>query len=78
MKVIDSSKFAGLKDSFRKVRKVFFILFPYVVIYKIVISIFKDFEFNIVINVIYRRKVNSLAPILLAFADLLADIYHTI
>ena len=41
-------------------------------------SVFKDFEFNIVINVICGRKVNSLAPLLLAFADLLADVCHTI
>ena len=34
-------------------------------------SIFKDFKFNIVINVIYRHKVNSLAPLLLAFTNLL-------
>ena len=41
-------------------------------------SIFKDFEFNIVINIIYRRKVNSLALLLLAFADLLADVCYTV
>ena len=75
---MDSYKFAGLKGSFCEVYKVFFILFPYIIIYKIIISIFKDFEFNIVINVIYGRKVNSLAPLLLAFADLLTDIYYVI
>ena len=41
-------------------------------------SVFKDFKFNIVINVIYRRKVDSLAPLLLAFADLLADVCYTV
>ena len=41
-------------------------------------SIFKDFEFNIVINVVYRRKVDSLALLLLAFADLLSNICHTV
>ena len=41
-------------------------------------SVFKDFEFNIVIDVIYRRKVNSLALLLLAFANLLTYIYYTI
>ena len=75
---MDNYKFVGLKDSFYKVRKVFFILFSYVVIYKIVISIFKDFEFNIVINVIYGRKVNSLVLLLLAFTNLLAYICYTI
>jgi hypothetical protein len=41
-------------------------------------SVFKDFEFNIVIDVICGRKVNSLALLLLAFADLLADVCHTV
>ena len=75
---MDSCKFAGLKGNFCKVYKVFFVLFPHVVIYKIIISVFKDFKFNIIINVICGRKVNSLAPLLLAFADLLADIYYTV
>ena len=63
---------------FYKVRKVFLVLFLYVVIYKIVVSVFKDFEFNIVIDVIYGREVNSLALLLLAFADLLACVRHTV
>ena len=75
---MDSYKFIGLKDSFYKVRKVFFILFLYIVIYKIIISVFKDFKFNIVINVIYRLKVNSLALLLLAFTNLLTYIYYTV
>ena len=75
---MDSYKFVGLKDSFHKGHKVFFILFPHIIIYKIIVSIFKDFKFNIVINVAYRRKVDSLALLLLAFADLLAYICHTI
>ena len=75
---MDSCKFIGLKDSFHKVCKVFFILFLYIIIYKIVISIFKDFKFNIVINIIYGRKVNSLALLLLAFTNLLAYICYTI
>ena len=78
LKVIDSYKFVGLKDSFHKVHKVFFVLFLYIIIYKIVISVFKGFKFNIVIDVIYGRKVNSLAPLLLAFANLLAYICYTI
>jgi hypothetical protein len=43
-----------------------------------VISVFKDFKFNIVINVGYGRKVNCLALPLLAFADLLIDVCHTV
>jgi hypothetical protein len=41
-------------------------------------SVFKDFKFNIVIDIICGRKVNSLAPLLLAFANLLTDVCHTI
>ena len=41
-------------------------------------SVFKDFEFNIVINIIYGRKVNSLALLLLAFINLLTNICHTV
>ena len=41
-------------------------------------SIFKDFKFNIVVNVIYRRKINSLAPLLLIFTNLLTNVCHTI
>jgi len=75
---MDSCKFVGFKGSFCEVRKVFFVLFPYVIICKIVMSIFKDFKFNIVINVICGHKVNSLALFLLAFADLLADVCYTV
>ena len=60
------------------VRKVFFILFPYIIIYKIIMSVFNDFKFNIVINVICGRNVNSLALLLLAFANLLTYVYYTI
>ena len=75
---MDSNRVASLKNSFRKVRKVFLILFPQVVIYKLKISVFKDFEFNIVVDVSYRYKVNSLAPFLLTFVNLLTYICHTI
>ena len=47
-------------------------------IYKLKVFIFKDFEFNVVVNVSYRRKVNSLALLLLAFVDLLADVCYTV
>ena len=40
-------------------------------------SVFKDFEINIVINIIYKYKVDSLTPLLLTFADLLAYICYT-
>ena len=68
---MESCKFIGLEDGFCKVHKIFLVLFPHVVIYEVVMSIFKDFEFNIVVDVIYRRKINSLALVLLAFANLL-------
>jgi hypothetical protein len=41
-------------------------------------SVFKDFELNIVVNVVYRHKVDSLTLFLLTFADLLADICYTV
>jgi hypothetical protein len=41
-------------------------------------SVFKDFEFNIVINIVYRYKVDSLALLLLTFTDLLTNIYYTV
>jgi hypothetical protein len=41
-------------------------------------SVFNNFKFNIVIDVSYRRKVNSLAPLLLAFTNLLTYIYYTV
>ena len=41
-------------------------------------SVFKDFEIDIVINAIYRRKVDSLTPLPLTFVDLLAYICHTV
>ena len=75
---MESYKFIGLKDSFRKVHKIFLILFPHIIIYKVVMSIFKYFKFNIVVDVIYRRKIDSLALLLLTFTNLLTDICHTI
>ena len=41
-------------------------------------SVFKDFEINIVVDAVRRREVDSLTPLLLAFANLLANIYYTI
>ena len=41
-------------------------------------SIFKDFKIDIIVNFIYKYKVNFLTPLLLTFADLLADVYHAI
>jgi len=68
----------SLKNSFRKVYEVFLVLFPHVIIYKIVMSVFNNFKLNIVINIVYRRKVNSLALLLLAFTNLLTYICYTI
>jgi hypothetical protein len=36
------------------------------------VSVFKDFEINIVVNVVCRRKVDSLTLLLLTFTNLLA------
>jgi len=75
---MDSSRVAGLKNSFRKVRKVFLVLLPQVVIYKLKVFVFKDFKTNVVINIVYRRNIDSLSPLLLTFTDLLANVCHTI
>jgi hypothetical protein len=42
------------------------------------VSIFKDFKINIVINAVYRRKVDSLTLLLLTFINLLTYIYYII
>ena len=68
----------SLKSSLCKICKVFLILFPQVVVYKLIVFVFKDFKFNIVINVIYRRKIDSLALLLLTFTNLLTNICYTI
>jgi len=75
---MDGSRVIGLKNSFRKVHKVFLVLLPQVVIYKLKVSVFKDFETNIVVNAVRRRKVDSLSLLLLTFANLLANVCHTI
>ena len=74
---MDGHKAVSLKGSFRKVRKVFLILLPYVIVCRLKVSVFKEFKLNIVINVVCRRKVNSLSLLLLTFADLLTNICHT-
>jgi hypothetical protein len=42
------------------------------------VSVFKDFEINIVVNAVRRRKVDSLTPLLLTFTNLLSYIYYVI
>ena len=75
---MDSNRVISLKNSFCKVCKVFFILLPQVIIYKFKISVFKDFKFNIVIDVSYRLKADSLTLLLLTFINLLAYICYII
>ena len=75
---MDSNRVTGLKNSFRKVRKVFLVLLLQVVIYKLKVSVFKDFKTNIVVNVIYRHSVYSLSPLLLTFTNLLTNICYTV
>jgi len=41
-------------------------------------SVFKDFKLNIVVNIVYRRKVNSLTLLLLTFINLLTYICYII
>jgi hypothetical protein len=40
------------------------------------VFIFKDLKLNIVVNVIYRHKVDSLTPFLLTVIDLLIYVCH--
>jgi hypothetical protein len=75
---MDSYKTAGSKNSFYKIRKVFSILLPQVIIFELKVSILKSFELNIVVNIAYRFKVNSLALLLLTLVDLLTYIRHII
>ena len=75
---MDRYNTVSLKSSLYKICKVFLVLFPQVVVYKLIVFVFKDFEFNIVINISCRRKVNSLTPLLLAFVNLLTDVCYII
>ena len=75
---MDGYKVAGLKNGFYKIRKVFLILLPQIVICELLIAIFKDFKINVVVNAVYRRKVDFLTPLLLTFINLLAYIYYII
>ena len=75
---MDSYKAVSLKGSFYKICKVFLILLLYVIVCRLKVSIFKNFKLNIVVNIIYRYNINSLSPLLLTFADLLAYICHTV
>ena len=75
---MDGSRVTSLKNSFYKVRKVFLILLLYIIVYRLNVSVFKEFEWNIVINVVCRHKVDSLALLLLTFTNLLTNICHTV
>ncbi len=75
---MDSCKVISLKNSFHKVYKVFFILLPQVIVCKLIMSVFKDFEFDIVFDVSYKHKVDSLTLLLLSFVDLLAYICYIV
>jgi hypothetical protein len=75
---MDSYKTTSSKNSFYKIRKVFSILLPQVIIFELKVSILKSFELNIVVNIAYRFKVNSLALLLLTLVDLLTYIRHII
>ena len=75
---MDNYKAISLKGSFCKVYKVFLILLPYIIIYRLKVSVFKDFKLNIVVNIIYRYNIDSLSPLLLTFTNLLTGICHTV
>ena len=75
---MDSNRVIGLKNGLCKVYKVFLVLFLQIIIYKLKMSVFKDFKLNVIVNVVYRSKVDSLAPLLLAFTNLLTNICYTV
>ena len=75
---MDGYNAASLKNSFCKACKVFLILLLQVVIYKLKVFVFKDFKFNIVVNIGYRCNVNSLVLLLLTFINLFTDVCHTV
>ncbi len=75
---MDGYNAVSLKNSFCKACKVFLILLPQVVVYKLKVFVFKDFKFDVVINVSYRRNVNSLALLLLTFINSFADVCYTV
>ena len=75
---MDGYKAVSLKGSFCKVRKVCLILLLYIIVCRLKVSVFKEFELNIGVDVVCNRRVDSLSPLLLTFADLLADICHTV
>ena len=75
---MDGDRVVGLKNGLCKVRKVFLVLFPQIVIYKLEMSVFKDFKVDIVVNVVHRRKVDFLSPLLLTFTNLLTNVHYTI
>ena len=48
------------------------------IVHKLIMSVFKDFEINIVVDVGYRLNVDSLPLLPLTFADLLADVCYAV
>ena len=75
---MDRYNTTSLKNSFHKACKVFFVLLLYIVVYKFKIFVFKDFELDVVVNVRYGLKVDSLPPLFLTFINLLADVCYTV
>ena len=75
---MDSNRVIGLENSFYKVYKVFLVLLLQVIIYKLKMSIFKNFKTNIIVNVVCRYNINSLSSLLLTFANLLTDVCYTV
>ena len=75
---MDGYNAASLKNSFYKACKVFLILLLQVIIHKLKVFIFKDFKFDVVVDVSYRCNVNSLAPLLLTFVNLFVNICYIV
>jgi hypothetical protein len=75
---MDSYKVTSFENCLYKVYKIFLVLLLQIVVHALGVSIFKDLELDVVIDIINRRKVDSLTPFPSTFIDLLAYIRHVI
>ena len=75
---MDNNRVISFKNGFYKVCKVFLVLFLQVIIYKLIMSVFKDFKVNIVINIIYGYNIDSLSLLFLTFTNLFTNVCHAV
>ena len=78
LQIINSNRVIYFKNSLYKVYKVLLVLLLQVNVYKLKVSVFKGFKFNVVVNIRYGYKVNSLPLLILTFINLLTDICYAV